>query len=591
MAVTLLFGPMLLGVILNALLYGVMVSQMVTYWGRYPNDMRGIRFFILYLFVVETVVVVVTTGIVWQPLIVEYGQPSALTVSPHWLPADSLLIVLVATPIQLFTAWRIRIITKSWIAPVCISLLSLVSLAGGLLLSFSVQRFPDFSSFDQFSDAAILWLVSSAVCDIVLAGGMGWALLSRKTLFDRQVDGYINRMARLSIQSGGLTAAAALLDLILFLTFPRTALNFSVDFPLSTLYTCSLLALLNARTPRTGTTVKLSGSTLAGPGATQPSLKISLPSPTHSMQSMSEPIAVSLHHAMVEGREKESYSHRTSMESRTTFDSPIVDHEMGLARGLGMGGLNIDTNVAPVSTADSSHGYASFYAYDRTPTSAGAHKRTFEDSIHDEQTRRSPSPPKLKLAPAPPPKRKSQLGSQSHSLPGTRRNSHSYTSYQSHSRRDSTDSNTSSGSHSNNTDNLRIQLAAARLQQSLVPVPAAPEPALNKMAPLRVQIPAQPQQYADTLSQTPRIRVHVRSASSHAEVVSPALDASHSSYAASTHLASASTENPFYGIGEQRGSMSPVSTSTSSSGSGSPRTMKSLPKQKPTPAHIDPRLK
>ncbi|KAF7296852.1 hypothetical protein MIND_00916500 [Mycena indigotica] len=276
--VDLLFGPMLIGVLLNILLYGVMASQMLTYYIRFPHDMRAIRFFILYLLIVETVVVIVEVGIIYEPLIMRYGTVEALTSLPKLLPADAFLIVFVATPVQLFAAWRIWVITHSYIAPIIIAAFSTVSFIGGMFLSFAVSHSSRFSDFSQFAVKASVWLVSSAMCDIVLATAMAHALLSKKTGNDKAVDGYINRIVRLSIESGSLTAAAAFMDVILTLSLPKTALNFVVDFPLSTLYTCSLLALLNARDRKpvgastsASDAEKLQGSTMA-PSETKHSL-------------------------------------------------------------------------------------------------------------------------------------------------------------------------------------------------------------------------------------------------------------------------------------------------------------------------------
>ncbi|KAJ7354277.1 hypothetical protein DFH08DRAFT_854518 [Mycena albidolilacea] len=60
-------------------------------------------------------------------------------------------------------------------------------------------------------------------------------------------DSYVNKIIRLSIQTGFVTAAGALLDLILFLSVTNSTFNFMFDFPLSKLYTNALISTLNAR--------------------------------------------------------------------------------------------------------------------------------------------------------------------------------------------------------------------------------------------------------------------------------------------------------------------------------------------------------
>ncbi|KAJ7860352.1 hypothetical protein B0H13DRAFT_2272222 [Mycena leptocephala] len=244
--VTLLFGPMLIGVVLNAMVYGAVVMQMFSYYQRFTNDSAWIRYFMLYLFLVETADLIVDFGIIYDPLILHYGQESAIAISPRLMPGDSILISMISAPIQLFAAWRISVITGSFILPGFIALLSLSSFGAGMTVSAAVSMHPEFSNFKHFTSEVIVWLVLSAVCDVVIAVGMTHALYTRKTGFGT-VDGQINRIIRVTVETGALTAITALVDVALFLGFPRTSLNFIPDFPLPGLYTCSILAMLNSR--------------------------------------------------------------------------------------------------------------------------------------------------------------------------------------------------------------------------------------------------------------------------------------------------------------------------------------------------------
>ncbi|KAJ7502605.1 hypothetical protein B0H11DRAFT_2223516 [Mycena galericulata] len=244
--VDLLFGPMLIGVLLNMMLYGIVFIQMFAYFERYPNDSTWIRCLMRYLFLVATANVFIESGIIYQPLIMQYGEQASILVSPKLLPGDSILIAIVSAPIQLFTAWRISVVTGSFIVPTLIGLLSLTSFVGGILVSIMVFLNPKFRDFDTFSTEVSLWLVSSAVCDVSIAIAMSYSLWRRKTGFN-QVDGQINRIVRLTVETGAVTAVAALVDVLLFQLFPTTSLNFIVDYPLSNLYTCSILAMLNSR--------------------------------------------------------------------------------------------------------------------------------------------------------------------------------------------------------------------------------------------------------------------------------------------------------------------------------------------------------
>ncbi|KAJ7034043.1 hypothetical protein C8F04DRAFT_1395710 [Mycena alexandri] len=244
--VELLFGPMLIGVLLSTAVYGVMAVQMLLYYQTYKTDARWIRYFLLYLFLVETVNLAVEIGVIYEPLIVRYGTQNALITSPLFLPGVAISLVAVSTPIQLFTAWRISVITESIVIPLLISVLAVVSFAGAVLVTIFVSIRNEFEKFQSFSWAVIIWLISSAIVDVLIAAKLTHSLTIRRTGFSA-MDGQINRLIRLTVQTGAITAIVALVDVILFLAFPHTTLQFIVDFPLSKLYAICLLSTLNAR--------------------------------------------------------------------------------------------------------------------------------------------------------------------------------------------------------------------------------------------------------------------------------------------------------------------------------------------------------
>ncbi|KAJ7057671.1 hypothetical protein C8F01DRAFT_1371784 [Mycena amicta] len=247
----LLFGPMLIGVLLSTTCYGIMTLQMFIYYQTYKKDIIWIRYFVLYLFIAETINLLFEIGIIYEPLIIRYGSPRALIVSPLLLPADAISIVLVSTPIQIFTAWRISVITGKKIFTILISVFALVSFVGGALVGVFAGLRNEFRQFQSFDGIVSLWLISSAVCDVLITIILTYSLTARKTGFTA-VDGQVNRIIRLTVQTGAITAVAALADLILFLTFPKTTLQFIPDFPLSKFYSICLISSLNARSSGKG---------------------------------------------------------------------------------------------------------------------------------------------------------------------------------------------------------------------------------------------------------------------------------------------------------------------------------------------------
>ncbi|KAN0074482.1 hypothetical protein V8E55_011894 [Tylopilus felleus] len=244
--VELLFGPMLIGVFLNTMLYGALVVQIYIYFQTFKKDAWWIKMFVLYLLFCETLNTGFDIGMMYEPLIVRYCTPQAVTIAPIMLSADPLLTVMISSPVQLFIAWRVKVMSKSSIIPGIISFFAITSFIGGIAVTVSVTIINEYARFHQFDGAVITWLASSAVADIVITTSLVYSLMRQRTGF-AATDDLINKVIRMTVQTGLITAVSATLDVTLFLAVKGTTINYIWDFALSKLYSNSLLSTLNAR--------------------------------------------------------------------------------------------------------------------------------------------------------------------------------------------------------------------------------------------------------------------------------------------------------------------------------------------------------
>ncbi|KXN84312.1 Tryptophan 2-halogenase [Leucoagaricus sp. SymC.cos] len=211
-----IFGPMLVGVFLNTILYGVLTVQSFIYYQTYKNDKAWIRYLVLYLFFVETLNTGFDIALIYEPLVLRFGTMEAVTNIPVMLMSVGAYSAAIGT-----------------------------SVTGSLT----------YPSLQRMSPAIITWLVSSAMADVIITASLVYHLVYsnchlqqyRRKTGVRATDDIINRIMRLTIQTGMITALFAALDVISFLALPNTSMNFLWDFPLSKLYTNSLLSTLNAR--------------------------------------------------------------------------------------------------------------------------------------------------------------------------------------------------------------------------------------------------------------------------------------------------------------------------------------------------------
>jgi hypothetical protein len=246
--IDLIYGTMLVGVFLNCILFGIMVMQCFIYYQTYTADRLWLRLFVAYLALAETANTACDMYLVYQPLVQQFGKIEAVTFFPKTLSAAAIVTVLISTPVQLFMGWRISVITGSRKISFLIALFSLVAFAGGVWVTVNVIVLKTFDKKDtfQFNLPGVMWFIASAVTDILITFTLVFTLSRRKTGHSRTTNA-VNRIIRLTIQTGLVTMVFALLDLLLFTLNSKTAISFVFDFSVSKLYTNALLSTLNAR--------------------------------------------------------------------------------------------------------------------------------------------------------------------------------------------------------------------------------------------------------------------------------------------------------------------------------------------------------
>jgi hypothetical protein len=242
-----LTGPLVLGYQFNWGLYGVLATQLYTYHQAGFRDNRLIKSIVYGLFVVETLQLVMATHDSFHTLALGWGNLSDLLgVWFTWFDLPFLTGLTSAT-IQCFYAWRLYVLSKSYVLAITIAAIALVqgaaAMAEGLQIFIS-QNVPG-TQEDTFKTTAV-WLGGTALCDIIICCGMFYFLSKSRTGF-RATDSMLNRLIRITIETGMATAVIAIIELTLFLTFKHNFYHVVPAFMLSKLYSNSFLVLLNSR--------------------------------------------------------------------------------------------------------------------------------------------------------------------------------------------------------------------------------------------------------------------------------------------------------------------------------------------------------
>ncbi|TFK84677.1 hypothetical protein K466DRAFT_216259 [Polyporus arcularius HHB13444] len=246
-SVALLAGPQLLGMFFNWSLQGILTIQCYFYHLWFPRDPLWLKALVYGLLIWEWVQTGLITDVAFENFVYNYGDHAALVAFHNTWFSVTIMSAIASGVIQGYFAWRILMVGRSKLLTTGIVFMSFaqmcVGIAGGVMLKVVDPAASEASAVTPVISA---WLAGAAFVDIVIAISMTILLVRAKSGIV-QSDDMINRLVRLVVETGTLTAAVAIADLVCFTAFSDTLLHECPALVLPKLYTNSLMASLNNR--------------------------------------------------------------------------------------------------------------------------------------------------------------------------------------------------------------------------------------------------------------------------------------------------------------------------------------------------------
>ncbi|KAF8890374.1 hypothetical protein BD779DRAFT_266328 [Infundibulicybe gibba] len=246
-------GSMFVGCILNWFLFGALLIQLYDYQLIYQRrDRMFLRCAVCVVCFLELIQSVFITHTVWDVLVSGWGDPSATSKIPWSTIVTPTLVGTVSLIVQLFFAWRIWTLTENICAHAVAIVISLASIMQfGSTIAITAQYAllnHDSGKLDTLYITAKAWLYGSLACDLLITITMVTLLfLARSKLSFKPTQTLINYLIMHTMETGAITAVAAALRLIFFLTQPNSVLYVAVLFLLGKFYGNVLLTTLNGR--------------------------------------------------------------------------------------------------------------------------------------------------------------------------------------------------------------------------------------------------------------------------------------------------------------------------------------------------------
>ncbi|KAF7970398.1 hypothetical protein HWV62_24193 [Athelia sp. TMB] len=230
------WGLILIGVFISLILFGIIVSQVFTYFQHCEKDALWQKLFVGALFALDTLSSVLAMAWMYYLLIDNWGQPTAFASGDWLLAADPMVAGVVAFMVQLFFAWRIHVIARTPWQTLAILACAALTLCGGLGTGVAVLWVKEYALFASFKPVAAVWLLAASVGDIAITVALTYHLRRWKGTF-KATDRLLDRI---------IQPLVAVVDIALYLSTP-TPYHIALSFLMPKLYANTVLSSLNAR--------------------------------------------------------------------------------------------------------------------------------------------------------------------------------------------------------------------------------------------------------------------------------------------------------------------------------------------------------
>ncbi|KAI0262482.1 hypothetical protein BC834DRAFT_390210 [Gloeopeniophorella convolvens] len=241
-------GSFFIGVVLSAMLFGVNLSQVLTYFQKYSGrDTHLLKSFVLGLLILDTANLVLTSHSLWTMDVLNFGDYISNTSIPWSFGASDLVIGILDICIQNFFAHRVyQLGGGSIFVPVAIVVASLGIFGVGTAYSIRIMRHRHFGEIVVQTPLIISALSLQVFCDLVITVSLVHYLLRNRTTIKR-TNVAVNLLSFYFINCGLLNLVFTIVCIFFLVKTPKTWIPLPFYLIQVRLYFCSFMAILNSR--------------------------------------------------------------------------------------------------------------------------------------------------------------------------------------------------------------------------------------------------------------------------------------------------------------------------------------------------------
>lgn len=239
-------GALLIGVLISGALWGISCAQTYAYFSTY-KDRRFLRVTVLLSFFINTAHEILISHAIYTYLVTWYRDFLLLNDIVWSLALQELISTFNIMLVQCFLIWRVWILAGQQILYVIpLILLALLQFASSIAYYAKTQRLSYLTQSSTLNATAFIDAGAGGACNAAIAVALIMLLHRSKSSFSRS-NHVLQHLIILFITSGLVISLFHLLVLTVTAALPNTLVFTTFYFPVSKLYTNSLLMTLNVR--------------------------------------------------------------------------------------------------------------------------------------------------------------------------------------------------------------------------------------------------------------------------------------------------------------------------------------------------------
>ncbi|KAG2135442.1 hypothetical protein DEU56DRAFT_392067 [Suillus clintonianus] len=244
----LVIGPIQVGGLLSAALFGCLVCQSYVYFARCTSDHLALKAAVSAVMLIQLGHFVCMISTLWTMTTSTYGDPSQLGVLPLAADLAIPLSSFTAFIVQTFYAFRLWRLSENIFLPILCEMISVVAQISTLVFVPSAITMTDLTTFEHDQLLLIaLSLIARAACDLITTTGIARSLKKKRGSGLKDTVTMIDRLIYWTIETGLATSLMAVTVAALFLALKQNFVWFGVWLMWPNVVGNSLLASLNRR--------------------------------------------------------------------------------------------------------------------------------------------------------------------------------------------------------------------------------------------------------------------------------------------------------------------------------------------------------